>query len=112
MDKRYEHKIKEPEVLKKWEDALAFKADSTSGKKPYTIILPPPNASGKMHVGNALMIAIEDLLIRWKRMRGYEALWVPGTDHAGFESQTTYERELKKEGKSRFDYDRATLFTR
>ncbi|KKS06543.1 valine--tRNA ligase [candidate division WWE3 bacterium RIFOXYD1_FULL_43_17] len=110
MDKRYEHKIKESEVLKKWEDAGAFKADSTSGKKPYTIILPPPNASGKMHVGNALMIAIEDLLIRWKRMRGYEALWVPGTDHAGFESQTTYERELKKEGKSRFDYDRDTFY--
>ena len=110
MDKRYEHKIKEPEVLKKWADAEAFKADIDSGKKPYTIILPPPNASGKMHVGNALMIAIEDLLIRWKRMKGYEALWVPGTDHAGFESQTTFERELKKQGKSRFDYDRDTFY--
>lgn len=110
MDKRYDHKVKEAEILKKWEDAGAFKADSKSGKKPYTIVLPPPNASGKMHVGNALMIAIEDLLIRWKRMRGYEALWLPGTDHAGFESQTTFERELKAKGKSRFDYDRDTFY--
>lgn len=110
MDKRYEHKIKEPEILKKWQDADAFKAKAGSGKKPYVIILPPPNASGKMHVGNALMIAIEDLLIRWKRMKGYEVLWVPGTDHAGFESQTTFEKELKKQGKSRFDYDRDTFY--
>lgn len=110
MDKRYEHKLKEAEVLKKWERLGAFKADTKSGKQPYTIILPPPNASGKMHVGNALMIAIEDLMIRWKRMRGYEVLWVPGTDHAGFESQTTFERELKKQNKSRFDYDRDTFY--
>lgn len=110
MDKRYDHKVKEAEVLKKWEDAKAFTADPKSGKKPYTIILPPPNASGKMHVGNVLMIAIEDLLIRWKRMKGYEALWVPGTDHAGFESQTTFERELRVKGKSRFDYDRDTFY--
>lgn len=78
--------------------------------KPFTILLPPPNASGKMHTGNVLMIAIEDLLIRWKRMQGYAALWVPGTDHAGFETQITFEKKLKKEGKSRFDYDRETLY--
>ncbi len=63
-----------------------------------------------MHTGNVLMIAIEDILIRWKRMQGYSALWIPGTDHAGFETQTTFERKLKKEGKSRFDFDRSTLY--
>ncbi len=110
MDPRYDHKIKEKQILEKWDRLAAFKADPKSGKKPYTIVLPPPNASGKMHVGNVLMIAVEDALIRWKRMQGYEALWLPGADHAGFESQTTYERELKKQGKSRFDFDRQTFY--
>lgn len=110
MEKNYDHKIVEKKISKKWADAKAFEAKRDPNKKPYTIVLPPPNASGKMHVGNALMIAIEDALIRQKRMQGYSALWVPGTDHAGFETQTTFERELKKQGKSRFDYDRATLY--
>lgn len=73
-------------------------------------MLPPPNASGKMHMGNVLMIAIEDLMIRYHRMKGDPTLWVPGTDHAGFETQITYERELKKQGKSRFEFDRQTLY--
>jgi valyl-tRNA synthetase len=110
MEKRFEHKQIEQSILEKWEKAGYFKADSSSDKKPFTIVLPPPNASGRMHTGNVLMIAIEDLLIRWKRMQGYEALWIPGTDHAGFEAQTTYERQLKKEGRSRFDFDRQTLY--
>ncbi len=110
MDKAFNHKLVEPEMIKKWEDSGACTAKIDPSKKPYTIVLPPPNASGKMHVGNALMVAIEDLLIRWKRMQGYSALWLPGTDHAGFESQTTFERELKKENKSRFQYDRKTFY--
>lgn len=110
MDKTFNHKEVEPKISEKWENSGIFKATANSGKKPFTVLLPPPNASGKMHTGNVLMIAIEDLLIRWKRMQGYEALWVPGTDHAGFETQTTFERQLKKEGKSRFDFDRNTLY--
>ena len=110
MESKYDHKIHEKRIYEKWEKSGAFKAEVDKNKKPYTILLPPPNASGKMHTGNVLMIAIEDFLIRRKRMQGYSALWVPGTDHAGFESQTTYERELKKEGKSRFDYDRNTFY--
>lgn len=110
MEPRYDHKSVESKIYKMWEDGGYFKATRDPAKKPYTIVLPLPNASGKMHVGNVLMIAIEDLLIRWKRMQGYSALWVPGTDHAGFETQVTYERELKKQGKSRFDFDRATLY--
>ena len=110
MDTKFEHKKIEKRIIERWQNGGYFKAQRDPNKKPYTIVLPPPNASGKMHTGNVLMIAIEDLLIRWKRMSGYAALWLPGTDHAGFETQTTFERELKKEGKSRFDYDRNTLY--
>ena len=110
MDTKFEHKKIEKQISARWQNGGYFKAQRDPDKKPYTIVLPPPNASGKMHTGNVLMIAIEDLLIRWKRMNGYSALWLPGTDHAGFETQTTFERELKKEGKSRFDYDRNTLY--
>ncbi len=110
LDKTYNHKLVESAISEKWTKADAFKVKIDPSKEPYTIVLPPPNASGQMHMGNILMVAIEDLLIRWKRMQGYNALWLPGTDHAGFETQTTYERELKKQGKSRFDFDRNTLY--
>lgn len=110
MDKKFDHKKIEQKIYKMWEDGDYFRAERDASKKPYTIVLPPPNASGKMHTGNVLMIAIEDLLIRWKRMQGYSALWLPGTDHAGFETQTTFERELADQNKSRFDFDRETLY--
>jgi valyl-tRNA synthetase len=110
MEKTFDHKKIEQEIYRMWESGGYFRAERDAHKKPYTIVLPPPNASGKMHTGNVLMIAIEDLLIRWKRMQGYSALWLPGTDHAGFETQTTFERKLAKENKSRFDFDRQTLY--
>lgn len=110
MDKRFEHKKVEKDIYKMWEEGGYFKAEIDPKKEPYTIILPPPNASGRMHIGNVLMIAIEDLLIRWKRMQGYSALWLPGTDHAGFETQITFERKLAEKGKSRLDFDRKTLY--
>ncbi len=111
MDKRFDHKKVEKEIYEMWERGDYFKPRNLdSNKKPFTILLPPPNASGKMHIGNVLMIAIEDLMVRWHRMKGDPTLWVPGTDHAGFETQITFERKLKKEGKSRFNYDRKTLY--
>ncbi len=110
MDKNYDHKLYEEDIIKKWEESGVFRAKANSGKKPFTIVLPPPNASGKMHTGNVLMIAIEDILIRWHRMKGEEALWIPGTDHAGTETQITFERELKKQGKSRFNYNRDDFY--
>lgn len=110
MKKHFDHKEIEKSVYEAWEKAHAFEPTGDPDKKPFTIVLPPPNASGKLHVGNVLMIAIEDLMIRHARMQGRPTLWVPGTDHAGFETQITYERKLKKEGKSRFDYDRQTLY--
>lgn len=108
MGAKFDHKKVEGAIYKQWEESGAFRPQGKG--RPFTIVLPPPNASGKMHIGNVLMIAIEDLLIRHARMQGRPTLWVPGTDHAGFETQITFERELKKQGKSRFDYDRQSLY--
>src|SRR6266480_218528 len=110
MDKAYNPKEAEATFYKKWEEKGYFTSKIDKKKKPFTIVLPPPNASGKMHTGNVLMIAIEDLLIRWHRMKGDPTLWLPGTDHAGTETQITFERELKKQGKSRFQYSRKQLY--
>lgn len=110
MAKNFDHKLVETQVYDAWEKSGAFKPSESAKGKPFTIVLPPPNASGKMHMGNVLMIAIEDLMIRYHRMKGDPTLWIPGTDHAGFETQITYERELKKQGKSRFEFDRQTLY--
>lgn len=110
MDSKFDHKKVESEIYGAWEKSGAFAPDPKAKGKPFTIVLPPPNASGKMHMGNVLMIAIEDLMIRHHRMKGDPTLWIPGTDHAGFETQITYERELKKQGKSRFEFDRQTLY--
>lgn len=110
IESKFDFKTAEKRIYKMWQEGNYFTPERDPKKQSYTILLPPPNASGKMHTGNILMIAIEDLLIRWKRMKGFSALWLPGTDHAGFETQTTYERLLKKEGKSRFDFDRDTLY--
>ncbi len=110
MDKQYDHKTYEPKIADEWEKLGVFKAKIDYSKKPYCIVLPPPNANGKLHAGHVLMCAIEDILIRWKKMQGFSTLWVPGTDHAGFETQVVFEKELKKQNKSRFDFDRNTLF--
>ena len=72
--------------------------------------MPPPNANGSLHAGHALFVTIQDILTRYKRMNGYRALWLPGADHAGFETQVVYEKKLEKEGRSRFDMDRDTLY--
>ena len=107
MDPQYDHKKFESDIYKKWEDSGAFKA-SKSGT-PYTILMPPPNANASLHAGHA-MYTIDDILIRYKRMLGFSALWIPGMDHAGFETQFVYEKQLAKEGKSRMDFDRKTLY--
>ena len=110
MDKNYNHKKYEENIYKLWEESGAFTPKIDKKKKPFTIVLPLPNASGRMHTGNVLMIAIEDILVRWHRMKSDPTLWIPGTDHAGTETQITFERELKKLGKSRFDFDRESLY--
>lgn len=109
MDKVYDHKKVEDNIYKTWEGNGYFKPEVNPDGAPYSIILPPPNANAPLHFGHAMYV-IEDILIRYHRMRGFAALWVPGADHAGFETQFVYEKHLANEGKSRFDFDRDTLY--
>ncbi len=107
MAKAYEPKLIEDKWYTFWETSGFFKADSHSSKPAYTIVMPPPNVTGVLHMGHALVDTLQDVLIRWKRMSGFEALWIPGTDHAGIATQTVVERNLiAKEGKRRFEYSR------
>lgn len=107
MDKAYDHTSLEGTLYSLWEENGVFKAAATG--TPYTILMPPPNANASLHAGHA-MYTIDDVMIRWKRMQGYSAVWIPGTDHAGFETQFVYEKHLAKQGKSRLDFDRHTLY--
>lgn len=109
MDKIYNQKNIEPKWYKVWEEAGYFQPEVNPEGKPYTIILPPPNANGSLHFGHAMYV-VEDILIRYHRMKGYAALWLPGEDHAGTETQFVFEKNLAKEDKSRFDFDRDTLY--
>lgn len=109
MDKIYDQTTTEEKWYKFWEDSGFFKPEVNPDGKPFTIILPPPNANADLHFGHAMM-SIEDIMVRYHRMKGDSTLWVPGSDHAGFETQVVFEKNLAKEGKSRFDYDRETLY--
>ncbi|MBQ3102102.1 valine--tRNA ligase [bacterium] len=96
----------EERIYKFWEDGEFFKADNKSKKPPYSIVIPPPNVTGVLHMGHALDGTLQDILVRYHRMAGYEALWLPGTDHAGLATQNVVERELAKEGLTRHDLGR------
>jgi valyl-tRNA synthetase len=105
----------EASLYKMWEDSGYFNPDNLPAvtRDPYTIILPPPNVTGTLHTGHSLMLAIQDTLIRFKRMQGYKALWLPGTDHAAIATQSVVERKLlKEEGKSRHDYGREAFLAK
>ena len=117
MDKRYNHQDHEQKIYKLWEKADAFNPDNenqpakkTANPKPFCILMPPPNASDPLHVGHTMFVTIEDILTRYHRMLGDDTLWLPGTDHAGIETQFVFEKKLNKENKSRFDFDRETLY--
>lgn len=110
MDKQYNHTDNEQNIYDMWEKSGQFSPTDNPKAKPFTIIMPPPNANDPLHIGHAMFVAVEDILIRYHRMRGEAALWLPGTDHAGIETQFVFEKKLAKEGKSRFDFDRETLF--
>jgi valyl-tRNA synthetase len=109
MDKTYQASQFEESLYRAWEEKGLFTARVNPDKKPFSIILPPPNANGSLHWGHALFV-YEDIMIRHHKLNGYETLWQLGLDHAGIETQFVFEKELKKQGKSRFDYDRDTLF--
>jgi len=109
MDKVYDHTKVEDALYREWEEKGYFKPEVNPSGEPYSIILPPPNANAPLHFGHAMYV-IEDILTRYHRMKGFKALWEPGADHAGFETQFVFEKKLGLEGKSRFDYDRETLY--
>ncbi|MBE7000498.1 MAG: valine--tRNA ligase, partial [Ruminococcaceae bacterium] len=107
LSKIYDPKATEDRIYGEWLASGAFHADEKSDKEPFTIVIPPPNVTGKLHMGHALDETLQDILIRTKRMQGYEALWMPGTDHAGIATQIKVEAEIReKEGKTRYDYGR------
>ncbi len=105
----------EPNLYKAWEDSGYFNPDNLTSatKDPFTIILPPPNVTGTLHTGHAIMLAIQDTLVRFKRMQGHKALWLPGTDHAAIATQSVVEKKIQKEeGKSRHDLGREEMLKR
>ncbi len=111
--KTYDPSSVEDRLYKNWCEKGYFHATPNPDKKPYTIVIPPPNVTGQLHMGHALDETLQDILIRYKRMQGFEALWVPGTDHAGIATQIKVEEELRvKEGKTRYDLGREKFLER
>ncbi|MBI5288052.1 MAG: valine--tRNA ligase, partial [Chloroflexi bacterium] len=106
MAKAYEPRATEDRVYHFWESRGYFKGKAVPGRQPFSIVMPPPNVTGELHIGHALTDTVEDILIRWHRMLGDPTLWVPGVDHAGIATQTAVERMLAKEGISRHDLGR------
>lgn len=137
MNKRYDHSQTEEKIYQLWEKHDCFNPDSVnikkssqagnnknnksisknsklrinnSQKRSFCIIMPPPNANDPLHIGHAMFVSLEDIMVRYHRMLGDDTVWIPGTDHAGIETQFVFEKKLKKQGKSRFNYDRETLY--
>jgi len=110
--KPYNPEEVESRIYKLWEESGFFNPDNLPERhrEPFAIVMPPPNANGDLHAGHSLVITIEDILTRYKRMRGFKALWIPGADHAGFETQVVYEKKLEKEGRTRFGMDPKELY--
>lgn len=108
LAKQYTPNDYEPNIYALWETSGAFAP--TGVGEPYSVIMPPPNANGNLHIGHALDMNLKDILVRYHRMKGEDAVFIPGADHAGFETWVVYEKELEKQGKSRFDFSREQLY--
>ena len=112
LPKVYEPQQVENQIYKMWEENGYFRPSNNKDAKPFTIVMPPPNVTGQLHMGHAMDATLQDTLIRFKRMQGYNALWVPGVDHAGIATQIKVEEELRKEGLSRYDLGREKFLER
>ena len=112
LPKTYDPSQVEDKIYANWVDKKYFEAEPDSKKKPYTIVIPPPNVTGQLHMGHALDETLQDILIRYKRMKGYAALWIPGTDHAGIATQIKVEEVLRGEGLTRYDLGREKFLER
>lgn len=109
LPKTYDPNQYEPTIYAMWEQSGAFRPSGNG--EPFGIVMPPPNANGNLHIGHALDVALKDISARYKRMAGFDVAFIPGADHAGFETWVVYEKELQKEGKSRFDFTREQLYS-
>ena len=112
LSKVYEPQEVEGRIYEMWQQGGYFHTERDPNKKPFTIVMPPPNVTGQLHMGHAMDAALQDVLIRFKRMQGYAALWVPGVDHAGIATQIKVEEELRKEGLTRYDLGREKFLER
>ena len=113
LPKQYDPRLVESQIYQMWMDNNCFRAEADPDKKPYSIVMPPPNVTGQLHMGHALDSTLQDILTRYKRMQGYSALWLPGTDHAGIATQIKVEEELRKnEGLTRYDLGREKFLER
>ena len=108
LAKAYEPNQYEPNIYAMWEKSGAFAPTGTG--TPFSTVMPPPNANGNLHLGHALDMGLKDIIARYKRMTGHDVAYIPGADHAGFETWVVYEKELQKQGKSRFDFNREDLY--
>ncbi|MBQ6285891.1 MAG: valine--tRNA ligase [Bacilli bacterium] len=106
LDKKYDHKSVEEGKYEKWREAGYFNCDPESNKKPFTIVLPPPNVTGVLHLGHALDAAIQDIIIRYKKMQGFDTLWLPGMDHAAIATEAKVVKRLKDKGINKYEYGR------
>src|SRR5512137_1317561 len=112
LSKVYEPRESEAKWYKYWLDHGFFRAEDESSKTPFSIVIPPPNVTGMLHMGHALNNSLQDIIIRYKRMKGFNTLWMPGMDHAGIATQNVVEQELAKEGISRHDLGREKFVAR
>src|SRR5438105_2353422 len=115
LDSKYNPTAIETPLYQEWEERGYFRADADAvlnGARPYTIVIPPPNVTAVLHMGHGLNDTLQDVLTRWRRMQGYEALYLPGTDHAGIATQNVVERIIAKEGKTRDDLGREAFVER
>ncbi|MCY4660506.1 MAG: valine--tRNA ligase [Acidobacteria bacterium] len=112
LAKVFDHAAVDPKWYAYWERIGAFRADPSSGRPAFSMVLPPPNVTGTLHIGHALNQTLPDIVARWKRMRGFDVLWLPGTDHAGIATQNVVEKQLAAEGRTRHDLGRAAFEAR
>src|SRR6202034_4057757 len=114
MDKSFDFAAAEGRASALWEETGAFRAGRAdrAGAQPFCVVIPPPNVTGILHMGHALNNTLQDIMVRYKRMNGFEALWMPGTDHAGIATQNVVEKQLAKEGKTRQDLGRDEFLKR
>ena len=112
LEKVYDPKQVEDKTYRFWEEGRYFHAEPNPEKKPYTIVIPPPNITGKLHMGHALDETLQDILIRWRRMQGYETLWLPGTDHASIATEAKIVEAMRQEGVTKEDLGREGFLKR